>query len=158
MVGEIEKRFTISSGDVVPSPHQDPREPVRFLKKRCCFTTNGVLIAPHERYVDELVKLYDLGAYKPKATPDMAQWNGEDGELSVMKPTVSDQLWELCRAYLLIDGIPSTVRHLAQFMSRPTRLACARVRHLIMYLAGTRTFALILPYKVAGTKLDSIYG
>ena len=158
MVGEIEKRFTISSGDVVPSPHQDPREPVRFLKKRCCFTTNGVLIAPHERYVDELVKLYDLGAYKPKATPDMAQWNGEDGELSVQKPTVSDQLWELCRAYLLIDGIPSTVRHLAQFMSRPTRLACARVRHLIMYLAGTRTFALILPYKVAGTKLDSIYG
>ena len=160
LVGEIEKRFTISGGDVVPSPHQDPQEPVRFLKKRCYFTTNGVLIAPHEKYVDELVKLYDLGAYKPKATPDMAQWNGEDGELDSSEAhrfrSAIGTL--LCLYYLLIDGIPSTVRHLAQFMSRPTRLACARVRHLIMYLAGTRTFALFLPYKVAGTKFDSIYG
>ena len=53
LVGEIEKRFTISGGDIVPSPGQDPQEPVRFLKKRHYFRTNGVVIAPHEKYVDE---------------------------------------------------------------------------------------------------------
>ena len=103
------------------------------------------------------MKLYDLGSYKPKATPDMSQWNGEDGELDSSEAHRFRSAMETL-LYLSSDrwNVQHSVRHLAQFMSRPSRLARAGVRHLIMYLAGTRTFALFLPYKVTGTKLDSV--
>ena len=88
------------------------------------------------------MKLYDLGSYKPKATPDMSQWNGEDGELDSSEAHRFRSAMETL-LYLSSDrwNVQHSVRHLAQFMSRPTRLARAGVRHLIMYLAGTRTFA-----------------
>jgi hypothetical protein len=43
-------------------------------------------------------------------------------------------------------------------MAKPTRLAKAGVRHVILYLAGTKSYAMLLPYKVNGSKLDSIHG
>ena len=50
------------------------------------------------------------------------------------------------------------MRHLAQWMPKPTRFAKAGVRHLVLYLSGTRTYGMLLPYKVIGGKLDSVYG
>eukprot|EP00435_Cladocopium_sp_Y103_P006433 s4658_g2.t1 len=76
LIGEIEKKFIISGGEVVPGPEQDPNEAVHFLKKRHYFTQHGV----------------------------------------------------------------------------------AGVRHVILYLAGTKTYAMLLPYKVFGSKMDAIDG
>ena len=42
LVDELEKKFTISGGTLVPSDGQDPKEPIRFLKKRHFFTSAGV--------------------------------------------------------------------------------------------------------------------
>ena len=43
-------------------------------------------------------------------------------------------------------------------MSCPTKMAKAGVRHVILYLAGTRSYAILLPYHVTGYKLDMVYG
>eukprot|EP00435_Cladocopium_sp_Y103_P042256 s218_g11.t1 len=51
---------------------KDPKEPVRFLKKRHFFTGAGVVISPHEKYIEELVKAHRSENRKPKATPDIA--------------------------------------------------------------------------------------
>ena len=73
LVSRIKEKFTISGGDVIPAPDQDPQDAVRFLKKRRFFTTEGVVVAPHEKYVDELIKMFQVEGYKPKPTPDISQ-------------------------------------------------------------------------------------
>lgn len=116
-------------------------------------------MALHERYVDELVGMYNLESFKPKTTADMAQWSGEDGDLdsgeahrfrSAMGTLlyISANRWDIQRS----------VRHVAQWMAKPSKLARAGVRHLILYLTGTRTYALNFPYRMGGTKLDEVYG
>ena len=41
LVSELEKKFTLSGGGLVPAADQDPKDPVRFLKKRHFFTNGG---------------------------------------------------------------------------------------------------------------------
>ena len=60
LVKELKSKFTLQGGDLIPADDQDDMEPVRFLKKRHYFTQAGVIISPHEKYADELVKLYGL--------------------------------------------------------------------------------------------------
>ena len=72
LINELEKKFTLSGGGLVPAADQDPKEPVRFLKERHFFTGGGVVISPHEKYIEELVKAHRLENRKPKATPDIA--------------------------------------------------------------------------------------
>ena len=116
-------------------------------------------MAAHEKYVEELVSLYDLGGYKPKPTPDMAQWSGSDEELD---PQETHRFRSAMGTLLYLSAdrwdIQHSVRHLAQWMAKPTRLAKAGVRHVILYLAGTKSYAMLLPYKVNGSKLDAIHG
>jgi len=54
---ELEQRFTISGGEVIPSSDQNPQDAIRFLKKRHFFTLHGVVVAPRKKYVDGLIKL-----------------------------------------------------------------------------------------------------
>ena len=37
LVEELEKKFTVSGGEIIPSPEQDLFKPVRFLKRRHFF-------------------------------------------------------------------------------------------------------------------------
>ena len=37
LVSRIKEKFTISGGDVIPAPDQDPQEAVRFLKEEALF-------------------------------------------------------------------------------------------------------------------------
>eukprot|EP00435_Cladocopium_sp_Y103_P030225 s3061_g7.t1 len=159
LISKIKERFTISGGDVIPAADQDPQEAVRFLKKQYFFTAEGLVVAPHEKYIEELIKLFRVEGYKPKPTPDIAQWSGDDGEL---EPDEAHQFRSAMGTLLYLSAdrwdIQHSVRHLAQWMSKPTRFAKAGVRHLVLYLSGTQTFGMLLPYKVAGGKLDSVYG
>lgn len=50
LIAELEKKFTMSGGELLPHPEQDPGAPVRFLKRRHFFTFQGV-VSPHEKYV-----------------------------------------------------------------------------------------------------------
>ena len=80
LVIELKKKFTIG-GEIFPMSDQDPNEPIRFLKKRHFFTEAGIVISPHEKYSEELLKLYGKKE-KRKATPDMACENYESAELN----------------------------------------------------------------------------
>ena len=129
-VARLKQKFTISGGGVVPGPEQDPNEAVRFLKKRYFFTQHGLVVAPHEKYVDEL---YNLEGYKPKATPDMSQWTGDDGEVD---PQEAHQFRSAMGTLLYLSAdrwdIQHSIRNLAQWMAKPTKLAKAGVRHVIL--------------------------
>ena len=116
-------------------------------------------MSPHERYVDDLIKMFQVEGYKPKPTPDLSHWSGDDGELEpgeahLFRSAMGTLL------YLSADrwDIQHSVRHPAQWMAKPTRFAKAGVRHLVLYLSGTKTYGMLLPYKVIGGKLDSVYG
>ena len=138
-----------------PNPH----DAVRFLKKRHYFTQHGVIVAAPGKYVEELVELYDLGGYQPKSTPDMVQGSGDNEELDPQEAHLFRSAMGTL-LYLSADrwDIQHSVRHLAQWMAKPTRLAKAGVRHVILYLAGMKSYAMLLPYKVVCSKLDSIHG
>lgn len=46
LVHELEGKFTVSGGTLVPSDGQDPKKPARFLKKRHLFTFSGAILHP----------------------------------------------------------------------------------------------------------------
>eukprot|EP00435_Cladocopium_sp_Y103_P046207 s2986_g13.t1 len=137
---------------------QDPKEPVRFLKKRHFFTGAGVVISPHEKYIEELVKAHRVENRKPKATPDIAFWNVLDGDEldDEEKHTFRSSMCTLSQDRV---DIQHAVRNLPQWMSKPTRPAMDGVRHLVLYLKGTPTYGVFLPYTVpSNSKLEEIHG
>ena len=68
MAGDRAKeKFTMPGGEIFPTSDQDPNEPIRFLKKRHFFTEAGIVISPHEKYPEELLKLYGLEGKKSKS-------------------------------------------------------------------------------------------
>ena len=81
LVMELRKRFTLQGGEILPRPGQDPNEPIRFLKKRHFFTQAGIVISPHERYTQDLLKLYSLEGRKSKSTPDVSCEDYDSQEL-----------------------------------------------------------------------------
>ena len=60
-----------------PREGQPEEEPVRCLKKRHYFTSSGVAIMPHEKYIPNLVELYHLEHRLGRATPESTQMNLE---------------------------------------------------------------------------------
>jgi hypothetical protein len=59
----------LQDGDLIPAEDQDDHEPARFLKKRHFFTQAGVIISPHEKYADELVRVDACSTGNPKQLP-----------------------------------------------------------------------------------------
>ena len=160
LVNELEKKFILSGGGLVPAADQDPKEPARFLKKRHFFTRGGVVISPHEKYIKELVKAHRVENRKPKATPDIALECLDGEELDeVEKHKFRSSMGTLL--YLSQDrvDIQHAVRNLSAWMSRPTKPAMDGVRHLVLYLKGAPTYGVFLPYVVASnSKLEEING
>eukprot|EP00435_Cladocopium_sp_Y103_P007835 s2794_g2.t1 len=159
LVKELKKRFNMQGGEILPSADQDPHEPIRFLKKRHFFTEAGIVISPHEKYTEELLKLYGLESRKAKATPDMACENYESPELNEEgKHTFRSAMGTLL--YLSRDRVDlqHAVRHLSQFMAKPTTAAEAGVKHVIQYLKGTTELGILLSYNVQKSKLDEVRG
>ena len=84
----------------------------------------------------------------------MAQWSGEDEELS---PEETQQFRLAMGTLLYLSADRWDIQHsvyLAQWMAKPTKPAKAGVRHVILYLAGTKSYAMLLPYHATGNELD----
>ena len=160
LMDELEKKFTMSGGELLPQADQDPNEPVRFLKRRHFFTPQGVVVSPHEKYVDELLKLYQLHGKSSRATPDVPTGDGSGRELDEEeKFKFRSGMGTLL--YVSQDrlDIQHAVRHLSQWMSNPTKTAEDGLKRIILYLKGTAAFGLLLPYQVKGnSKLDEVLG
>ena len=155
---ELKKIFTMSGGEFLPQ-EQSPKDPVRFLKKRYYFCEQGVIVKPHERYIPALVQLYGLGERKERATPDIAidRLEGEVAD-QAKKKRFRSALGTLL--YLSQDrpDVQNSVRNLAQFMSNPTKEAVKGIQHLILYLKGTESHGILLPYvRKDFSKLDELY-
>ena len=138
---------------------QSSKDPVRFLKKRYYFCEQGVIVKPHERYIPALVQLYGLGERKERATPDIAI-DRLEGEVvdQAEKKRFRSALGTLL--YLSQDrpDVQNSVRNLAQFMSNPTKEAVKGIQHLILYLKGTESYGILLPYvRKDFSKLNELY-
>eukprot|EP00435_Cladocopium_sp_Y103_P026822 s1787_g6.t1 len=160
LVSELKAKFTLQGGNLVPSEDQDDHEAVRFLKKRHFFTQAGVIISPHEKYAEELVALYGLQHRKAKTTPDVSGEIFDSPELDEAgQHRFRSAMGTLL--YLSQDRIDlqHSVRHLSQYMSRPTLAAEAAVKHVILYLKGTPDLGIMLGYGMSNkSKLSEIHG
>ena len=154
------KRFTVACSPLYPQVHQDPKEGIRFLKRRYFFSDRGITVCPHERYIPSLTKLYNLEGRKPKATPEIASEDQNSQELDVAgKSRFRSALGTVL--YLSQDrvDIQCAVRGLSQYMTCPNKWAESSVKHLIMYLMGTEDYGILLPYaKGQNSKLDEVFG
>ena len=75
-LSEVMKKKFSESG-ILPTDHQAEDEAVRCLKKRHFFTSAGVAITPHEKYIPNLLQLYQLDKRSGKASPESGQDNLE---------------------------------------------------------------------------------
>ena len=84
---------------------------------------------------------------KPKATPDVACEDFDSEELDE-RGKHHFRFVMGTALYLRQDrvDIQHSVRHLSQFMSRPTVAAEAGIRHLILYLKGTPDLGILLSF------------
>ena len=73
----MKKKFVTSESGILPTETQAEDEAVRCLKKRHFFTGAGVVIMPHEKYIPNLLQLYQLDKRAGKATPESGQENLE---------------------------------------------------------------------------------
>ena len=160
-LGQLRERFDICESGVFPTLHQDPKEPVRFLKRRHLFTPQGIVVMAHEKYVKGLIDLYQLQERRGKPTPDGVTTGLDEGE------ELSGERKRLFRSalgtllYVSQDrvDIQHSVRSLAQAMATPTVAAERGVKHLVLYLKRTEKQGVLLPYRQAyGSKLDEIHG
>ena len=148
---------TMQGGEIFPMSDQDPNEPIRFLKKRHFFTEAGIVISPHEKYSEELLKLYGKKE-KRKATPDMACENYESAELNEEgKHRFRSAMGTLLYLSQDCPDLQHAVRNPSQFMARPIVAAEAGVKQIILYLKGTPDLGILLGYHVSSKhKLDEV--
>ena len=121
-----------------------------------------MVIAPYKKYIEKMTKLYHLETRKPKATPDIGY------DMPAESPGLTEDEKHRFRSgmetllYLLQDrpDLQHAVRHLSQWMSRPTRYPEEGLKHVILYLKGTPTYGVFLPYHVASnnSKMNEIHG
>lgn len=136
LLDAMRKRFTLSESGILPKDGQSEEEPVRCLKKRHFFTSSGLVIMPHEKYIPSLVELYHLENRSGRATPESTQMNLEGGPEDCLEGEDQFRFRSALGTLLYISqdriDIQHAVRNLSQFMAKPTRLAEAEVRHLIL--------------------------
>ena len=121
LVAALKAKLTLQGGELIPAENQGDQEPVRFLKKRRFFTQAGVIISPHEEDADERVQLYGLQHRKPKTTPDVSGEIFESEGLDWKdKFRFRSAIGTLVYPSQDRIDLQHSVRHLSQFMSRPT--------------------------------------
>ena len=147
---EMRNKFVISESGILPNPDQEADEPIRCLKKRHYFTKEGIVIAPHEKYVPSLVELYNLSQRAGKATPESTQLDLEGTPEDVLTGGDQHRFRSALGTLLYISqdrvDIQHSVRNLSQFMASPTKKVESELKHLILYLKRTEQYGILLPY------------
>ena len=141
----MKEKFVISESGIRPVEGQAEDQAVRCLKKRRFFTSNGIVIMPHEKYIPSLLQLYQLEKRAGKATPESAQENYDQFRFRSALGTL---------LYISQDrvDIQHAVRNLRQFMAKPTQRAEAEVRR------RTEGYGLLLPHSNFRSKQAKILG
>ena len=139
---KMRNKFVISESGVLPQPDQEANEPVRCAE--------GIVIAPHEKYVPSLVELYHLSQRTGKATPESTQMDLEGSPEDVLTDGDQHRFRSALGTLLYISqdrvDIQNCVRNLSQFMASPTKKAESELKHLILYLKRTEHYGILLPY------------
>eukprot|EP00913_Durusdinium_trenchii_P016912 g15900.t1 len=158
----MKKKFVISESGILPTDHQAEDEAVRCLKKRHFFTGAGVVIMPHEKYIPNLLQLYQLDKRAGKATPESGQENLEGSPDEILEGADQFRFRSALGTLLYISqdrvDIQHAVRNLSQFMARPTQRAESEVKHVILYLKRTEGYGLLLPHCNYRSKKAEILG
>ena len=158
----MRSRFVLSESGILPKAGQQEDEPVRCLKKRHYFTANGIVIMPHEKYIPSLMELYKLEHRGGRATPESTHVSLEGPPEDVLDGESQFRFRSALGTLLYISqdriDIQHSVRNLSQFMARPTKLAEAEVKHVILYLKRTEGYGLLLPYQKCRSEKAEILG
>ena len=123
-----------------------------FLKRRMVLASNEkILIFPHPKHFDRLFEIVGVKkTWKAKNTPAHSQilecFESPDlpsSDASSYRSAVGILL------YLSPDLVECqfVIRHLAQYMSRPSEKAWVELKHLVQYLLGCSDHALLLHFR-----------
>ena len=123
-----------------------------FLKRRMVLASNEkILIFPHPKHFDRLFEIVGVKkTWKAKNTPAHSQilecFESPDlpsSDASSYRSAVGILL------YLSPDLVECqfVIRHLAQYMSRPSEKAWVELKHLVQYLLGCTDHALLLHFR-----------
>ena len=123
-----------------------------FFKRRMVLASNEkILIFPHPKHFDRLFEIVGVKkTWKAKNVPAHSQI------LECFEsPELSSSGASSCRSavgillYLSADLVECqfTIRHLAQYMSKPTEKAWVELKHLIQYLRGCTEHGLLLHFR-----------
>ena len=97
-------------------------------------TGEGIVIAPHEKYVPILVELYQLCQRAGKATPESTQMDLEGPPEEILTGGDQHRFRSALGTLLYISqdrvDIQHCVRNLSQFMASPTRRCRKRTQAL----------------------------
>ena len=158
-IGELKKKFKVQVEGPFPTGSTGAGEELSYLKKTYVFTGEGILVKPNKKYIESLLKLYDVDNRKYKQVPEHSLLGQVD-----FSEELDQQKQSLFRSglgvamYLAQDriDIQYCVKTLASSMKCPTQQAEKALIQLILYLAGTRDWVFKLPYVEAGTSLARI--
>ena len=156
LVEELEKVFRVEKEGPYPLNRVGNGEELRYLKRKCVFVGEGIVVQPNEKYIKKLLELYDLGRLKSKATPEHVDLVKED-KSKELGPEETKRFRSGLGSvlYLAQDriDIQYASKCLASSMSKPTQQALKCLKHLILYLSGTANRSTLLPYSTKGKRL-----
>ena len=138
----------------------EPGDCITFLKRTYELVGEGqdlmLVMRPHPRHVEKVVKLLQLEQRKVKRTPMPVGLDGDNSELSsddssLFRSAVGVLL------YLAPDAIEcqNAIRLLAQQMGKPTKSGMKLLKHCVCYLKGHSTYGLSFSIPQRGDGITS---
>ena len=146
---KLEEKFSLTTQG--PCGPGGTEESVHFLKRRYEYDENGFTIKMGAKYIEKLVQLLGLQGKKARATPELADANGNAKELvGTRRSNYATAVGILL--YISPDrpDAQHCIRELASHLVRPTESQYRQLEHLTCYLKGTAGYAVRLPKTTRG--------
>lgn len=157
IIKELQKLYQLQVEGPFPVGGLGSGEELGYLKKTYTFQEDGIYTKSNPKYVENLLKLYNLEDRKEKQVPEHCLLSDPDTspELDATRQATfrSGLGIAMCMSHDRLD-IQFCVKSLASSMRAPTEQAERCLIQLILYLNGARDFAFRLPYTPIGTRMS----
>ena len=141
---KLEEKFSLTTQG--PCGPGGSEESVHFLKRKYEYDENRFTIKMGAKYIEKLVQLLGLQDKKARATPELADTNGNaKGLVGTRRSNYATAVGSLL--YISPDrpDAQHCIRELASHLVRPTESQYRQLEHLTCYLKGTVGYAVRLP-------------
>ena len=150
---ELGSRYELSVSGPVPEGECGNGETLMYLKKTLLFTPEGVVTICHEKYVEQLSKLYNMENRKNKSVPEHSKLGDVDlsvelgpEEIALFRSALGVALYLSQERY----DIQFCTKMLSSYMKCPTVHAEMCMKQLVLYLQGNPNMGVLMRYSQKG--------